>query len=218
MPITLKTQSMDRELAVLLVEEHALIRAGLRSLIDATSGLTVVAEASDMAEALTLARTHQPDAVLVGASTLEQADDDVAPTLRSELPQSCFFVIGGDADKPELAGAYRCLPRDAGMQEFCAAVSNLFGIRCDDCRLQTVCPVAQAVTALSRRERQVAVRVAAGLTSKQIASMLGLAIRTVNTYRESLARKLGTSSAAAVTRYVIESGLRDAGVPDGDGS
>jgi two-component system response regulator NreC len=209
----------DRSLAVLLIEEHALIRAGLRSLIDATSGLIVVAESSNMSEALTLAREHKPDTILVGASALARADDGVAATLRNELPQSCIFVVGGEVPEDDDAtGAFRCLPRDAGMQDFCADVSSLFGIRCEDCRLQTICPVARAVTALSRRERQVAVRVAAGLTSKQIASMLGLAIRTVNTYRESLARKLGASSAAALTRYVIESGLRDISVPDGDGS
>ena len=55
--------------------------------------------------------------------------------------------------------------------------------------------------ALSRRERQVAVRIAAGLGSKQIAAALGVSLRTVNTYRESLAKKLGASSAAVVTRY-----------------
>lgn len=205
----------DRSLAVLLVEEHALIRAGLRSLIDATSGMTIVAEAPDMRGALALAREHQPDTILVGASALARADTDVTATLRKELPKSCIFVVGGEV--PDTHGStesFRCLPREAGMQEFCADISNLFGIRCEDCRLQTICPVARAVTALSRRERQVAVRVAAGLTSKQIASMLGLAIRTVNTYRESLARKVGASSAAALTRYVIESGLRDIGVTD----
>lgn len=208
----------DRSLAVLLVEEHALIRAGLRSLIDATSGMMIVAEAPDMSGALTLAREHQPDTILVGASALARADADITATLRKELPQSCIFVVGGEVPdatrSAESAGSFRCLPREAGMQEFCADISNLFGIRCEDCRLQTICPVARAVTALSRRERQVAVRVAAGLTSKQIASMLGLAIRTVNTYRESLARKVGASSAAALTRYVIESGLRDIGAPD----
>lgn len=209
----------DRSLAVLLIEEHALIRAGLRSLIDATSGMTVVAEATDMSDALTLAREHRPDTILVGASALACAHLDVTSTLRAELPKSCIFVVGGDVpETAESTASFRCLPRDAGMQEFCADVSTLFGIRCEDCRLQTICPVARAVTALSRRERQVAVRVAAGLTSKQIASMLGLAIRTVNTYRESLARKLGASSAAALTRYVIESGLRDISVADGDGS
>lgn len=208
----------DRSLGVLLIEEHALIRAGLRSLIDATSGLTVVAEASGVADALPLAREHRPDTVLVGASALSRADA-AAATLRAELPQSCIFVVGGDIpENPELADVVHCLPRDAGMQEFCQDVSNLFGVRCEDCRLQTICPVARAVTALSRRERQVAVRVAAGLTSKQIASMLGLAIRTVNTYRESLARKLGVSSAAGLTRYVIESGLSDTPLPDGERS
>jgi DNA-binding CsgD family transcriptional regulator len=51
------------------------------------------------------------------------------------------------------------------------------------------------------------VRVAEGLSSKEIAAVLGIAVRTVNTYRESLARKLGASSPAVITRFVIESGL-----------
>ena len=62
---------------------------------------------------------------------------------------------------------------------------------------------------LSRRERQVAVRVAAGLTTKQIAGALGVSVRTVNTYRESLARKVGASSAAVLTRYVLEHRLAE---------
>jgi DNA-binding NarL/FixJ family response regulator len=206
----------DRSLGVLLIEEHALIRAGLRALIDATFGMTVVAEAPNMDDALALVREHRPDTILVGASTLARADGDAAAAIRKELPQSCIFVVGGDAADGRYASeSFRRLPRDAGMQEFCADVSNLFGIHCEDCRMRATCPVARAVTVLSRRERQVAVRVAAGLTSKQIATMLGLAIRTVNTYRESLARKLGASSAAALTRFVIESGLHDIGAADG---
>lgn len=62
---------------------------------------------------------------------------------------------------------------------------------------------------LSRRERQVAVRVAQGLMSKEIAADLGISLRTVHTYREALARKLGTSSAAVVTRFVLRTGLTD---------
>ncbi|GMV09898.1 MAG: hypothetical protein AMXMBFR55_16320 [Gemmatimonadota bacterium] len=65
----------------------------------------------------------------------------------------------------------------------------------------------QLVAALTLRERQVAVSVAAGRSSKQIAGALGISLRTVNTYRQSLARKLDGSSAAVLTRYVIESGL-----------
>ena len=59
----------------------------------------------------------------------------------------------------------------------------------------------------SNKKYSQAVSVAAGRSSKQIASALGIGLRTVNTYRESLARKIGGSSAAILTRYVIESGL-----------
>jgi DNA-binding NarL/FixJ family response regulator len=203
---------------VLLVEEHALIRAGLRSLIDTIQGLTVVAEAADMSEAIALAMTHRPDAILVSASVWESAASGVAPRLRTELPATCVLVIGGeDSNSLGMAGGYCCLPRHAGVQEFCTAVTSMLGGRCADCGLRGGCSPAQVAAGLSRRERQVAVRVAEGHTSKQIASMLGLAIRTVNTYRESLARKIGASSAAALTRYVIESGLRDSAGSESDG-
>ena len=212
----------DRAPSVLLVDEHALVRAGLRSLIDTIPGLNVVAEASQMSDAIELAHVHQPDAILVSAAAWAQGGVDLAPRLRHELPQSCVLVIGGEAvtgGSAEFAGGYCCLPREAGIREFCAAISSLLGGRCPDCGLQGgSCPATQNAALLSRRERQVAVRVADGLTSKQIASMLGVAIRTVNTYRESLARKIGASSAAALTRFVIESGLRDTSAADGDGS
>ncbi len=204
-----------RRLGVLIVEEHALIRAALRTLIGSTTSLTVVAEAGCMDEALKVARSIRPDAILVGGSLARDVDAEKTAALHAALPDSCIFVIGGDGETSRVLGnAVHHIPRNAGITELCTAVSKQFGIRCEDCGLQALCPVPRAVTALSRREQQVAVRVAAGLTSKQIASMLGLAIRTVNTYRESLARKLGASSAAALTRFVIESGLRDTAMPD----
>lgn len=212
---TRKTPDRDRAPSVLLVDEHALVRAGLRSLIATIPGLDVVAEASGMSDAIELAHVHQPDAILVSAAAWAEGGVDPGPRLRQELPQSCVLVIGGDP----VTGGYCCLPREAGVQEFCATLSSLLGGRCADCGvLGGSCPAMQNAALLSRRERQVAVRVAEGLTSKQIASMLGVAIRTVNTYRESLARKIGASSAAALTRFVIESGLRDTNPVDGQGS
>jgi DNA-binding NarL/FixJ family response regulator len=91
--------------------------------------------------------------------------------------------------------------------EFCSVLGSLLGERCAACVLRGHCPAARAAVALSRREKQVAVLVAAGLASKQIAAQLGIGLRTVNTYRESLARKLGASSPAVLTRYVLEHGL-----------
>ena len=65
----------------------------------------------------------------------------------------------------------------------------------------------QARALISARERQVLGRVAAGMTSKEIASELGITLRTVHTHRENLARKLGSSSVAAMTRYALEHGI-----------
>jgi DNA-binding NarL/FixJ family response regulator len=201
--------------AVLLVEQHALIRAGLRSMINSIPGMMVVAEASSMAEAMPLAHRHLPDALLISSAAWDPAPG-AASMLRSELPRTCVLVIGGDdSGGIELTSGYCCLPRDAGIREFCAAVATMLGGHCTGCESPLQCPAVLAVAALSRRERQVAVKVAEGLTSKQIAVMLGVALRTVSTYRESLARKIGASSAAALTRYVIESGLRDIGAVDG---
>jgi DNA-binding CsgD family transcriptional regulator len=68
---------------------------------------------------------------------------------------------------------------------------------------------ASAAQLLTRREREVLARIAEGRTSKEIASELGISLRTVNTHREHLAQKLGTSSVAAFVRYAIAHGLTD---------
>ncbi len=65
----------------------------------------------------------------------------------------------------------------------------------------------QSPARISVRERQVLGRVAAGMTSKQIAADLGITLRTVHTHRENLAKKLGTSSVAALTRYALQHGI-----------
>ena len=68
-------------------------------------------------------------------------------------------------------------------------------------------PSSPPVSRLSARERQVLARVAAGRTSKEIAAEFGITLRTVHTHRENLAKKLGTSSVAAFTRYALEHGI-----------
>jgi DNA-binding CsgD family transcriptional regulator len=70
-------------------------------------------------------------------------------------------------------------------------------------------PLDVATTQLTARERQVLAHIAVGKTSKEIATALGIGLRTVNCHRENLARKLGTSSVAALTRYAIFNGIRD---------
>lgn len=189
--------------SILIVAEHALVRAGLRTLISATPGFSAVAEAPDIESAMPIAAEVRPDVVLLDAAR-NDGDDSLA-RLRAAAAGACVLCLTA---KRELnAETVRCIPPDAGVGEFCSTVASLLGDRCDVCQLRGSCPVPRAAVALSPRERQVAIHVAAGLASKQIAAALGIGLRTVNTYRESLRRKLGASSAAALTRYVLEHGL-----------
>ena len=194
---------------MLLVEEHALRLAAMRALLSATPGLTVIAEARTYVAALELAHRHRPDVVLVDGRMLGRGDAADLPALRDAVPGGCVLVLTDDevVRRDGFGDAYGCLSRDADVDDLCATVASLLGARCGNCVLRSNCPLPRIAVALSRRERQVAVRVASGLTSKAIAGDLGISLRTVHTYRESLARKIGASSAAVVTRFVLENGL-----------
>lgn len=196
--------SPDADTAILLVAEHALVRAGLRALLDATSGFAVIAEAPSIEAALMLLGQHRPDVVLVDAAPVVQSEHDALAQLRVRASGACVLFLGNSVGRES---ALNCLPNNSGVVDFCSAVGVLRGDTGAACALRSHCPVPKLTTALSRRERQVAVSVAAGMSSKQIAGSLGISLRTVNTYRESLARKIGASSPAVLTRFVIESGL-----------
>ena len=188
--------------AILVVAGHALVRAGLRAVLGATPGLAVVAEANDVGEAATLAARHRPDVVLLDALPAGAAEESVA-ALCSAAPGACLLCLG---DYTACESALACVPRTAGVTELCDEIDRLLGGKCSGCVLRKTCQARRAEM-LSPREKQVAVHVAAGLSSKQIAATLGIGLRTVNTYRESLARKLGASSPAVVTRFVLENRL-----------
>jgi len=197
--------SVGNETSILVVAEHALVRAGLRSVLDGTPGLAVVAEAADIDSATRIATRVRPDVVLLDAPPADSRSECAVAALRLAVPRGCLLCLarGNPGGHAEL----RCVPPETGVAEFCSALGSILGDRCGACLLRSQCPVTRIAAALSRRERQVAVRVARGMSSKQIAAALGIKLRTVNTYREALARKLGASSPAVVTRYVIEHGL-----------
>lgn len=189
--------------SILIVAKHALVRAGLRALIDTTTSFSAVTEAPDVESAVPIAAEVGPDLVLLDGAG--RVGDKSLAKLRAAAPSACLLCLTGD--RRLNADNVRCIPPESDVGEFCSTVASLLGDRCDVCQLRARCPLPRSAVTLSPRERQVAIHVAAGLASKQIAAVLGIGLRTVNTYRESLRRKLGASSAAALTRYVLEHGL-----------
>lgn len=202
-----------KETTILVVASHALVREGLQSVLRETPGFSVIGDARDVRAALSIAATCKPDVVLLDQPPRGGPERSAISKLRTELPATCLLCLANDGGKS--LGDVVCIPPTAGVDELCSVLGSAMGGRCTGCVLKPRCVAPQIAVALSRRERQVAVYVARGLSSKQIAATLGIALRTVNTYRESLAKKLGASSAAVVTRFVLEAKLDALGPPLG---
>lgn len=197
--------SRSNEASILVVAEHALVRAGLKALLNATSGLVVVADAATIDAATRIASQARPDVVVLDPPSNAAISAHSLSALRRAVPDACVLCLARNA--PGDVTAMRCVPPDSDVAEFCSTLGSMLGDRCAACLLRPQCQSPRIAVALSRREQQVAVRVARGMSSKQIAATLGIKLRTVNTHRENLARKIGASSSAVVTRYVLEHGL-----------
>jgi two-component system response regulator NreC len=193
------------EASILVVAEHSLVRAGLRAVLGSAAGLFVVGEAPDLEVATGIAARVRPDVVLLDSPLGAALAPDVLLRLRRAVPEACLLCLARET--PHRIDGVHCVPPESDVTELRSTLGTILRDRCAACLLRVHCPAPQIAVALSRRERQVAVRVARGMSSKQIAAALGIGLRTVNTYRESLARKLGASSPAVVTRYVLEHGL-----------
>lgn len=200
-----RADDLPGDTTLIVVAPNALVREGLRSVIGETAGLSVIGEADEIRDAVPLALQHQPNAVLLDVPPTDPIDRAALLALRRESPATCVLCLG--RSRAHSFGDVLCVPSNAGVGDLCSVLDAALGGQCRSCALQPTCAAPRIAVALSRRERQVAICISRGMPSKQIAAALGIGLRTVNTYRESLARKLGASSAAVVTRFVLETRL-----------
>lgn len=207
---------------VVIADDHALVREGIRHVLDAEPGIDVVAEASNGREAVELALLHTPDVVLLDITMPEETGLKAAARLRELLPSARVLLLSmhdhveyvregmrigthgyilKDSAGEELRAAIRAV--HAGGTFFSpAVVRRLTGSGAD-----APAPAAVSVDGLTPRERDVLVGIARGLTNKAIAGELGISPRTVEAHRESLMKKLQIHSVAGLTRLALEAGL-----------
>lgn len=207
-----------------LADDHALVRAGIRSLLEREPDISVIAEASDGREAVRLVRLHRPDlAVLdIGMPSLNGIEatrqivaDRLAPVLILSMHSDVQFVAGAFG-----AGALGYLLKGAAEEELVAAVRAVAGGRTflssevadvvlgDYVRhLSGDAPPVEPQ--LSGREREVVQLIAEGHTSKEIAGILHISVKTAENHRARIMAKLGLRSVAALTKYAIRRGLTD---------
>ena len=208
---------------VLVADDHAIVRTGIRHVLESEPGFTVVGEAATGAEAIALAASLRPDVAVLDVSLPGDSGIRVAAELRRITPETHVLILSmhdnteyvleslragvhgyllKDAAATELRGAIRAVRR--GESFFSPAIAGRLGavLRGDPEAAR-----GSALAQLSSRERQVLVGIAQGRTNREIALELGISHRTVETHRESLMRKLGVRTVAGLTRLALEAGL-----------
>lgn len=211
------TPNEGQALRVLVIDDHPVVVAGVRAFFGERTDLQVIATASSAAEAVTRAEILRPDAFLLTVSADTNAALESASLLRERFPAVALVVLclaescasGVDFQR---SGAAAVLEKDAGRDAVIAAFQALragdeTGMRRLGGRRDSVPPPSSSRGSLSRRELQVLTLIANGHTNKQIADQLGISVRTVETHRERLMRKLAVQGTAALTKAAISLGL-----------
>jgi DNA-binding NarL/FixJ family response regulator len=213
---------------VLVVDDHAVVREGIRHILEGEPGFVVVGEAGNGVDALRLAAEQRPDVVVLDVSMPGESGLRVAPKLRDAAPETRVLIMSMHDNAEYVregvrAGASGYLLKDSAAAELRLAVravhaggsyfstpaalglSGADATRGDGTRADA--PAATAsLDVLTAREREVLDGIARGLTNKEIAGELGISHRTVETHRESLMRKLGIRTVAGLTRFVLDAG------------
>jgi DNA-binding NarL/FixJ family response regulator len=208
-------------LRVLLVDDHALVRAGMRSLLRDIEGVEVVGEAADGAEALVLAERERPDAVLLDIAMKGMNGLEAAARFRELHPGVKVLVLSMHASEEYVlqalrAGVVAYLLKDSATAELELALRSVMRgetYLSPAISRQVVEGYVQRVGAgssddpLTPRQREVLKRMAEGSSTKEIAFDLGLSVKTVETHRAQIMERLGIRDVAGLVRYAMRTGL-----------
>jgi DNA-binding NarL/FixJ family response regulator len=191
-----------KKIRLLLADDHAILRAGLRVLLDAQPDMTVVAEAADGHEALDRARVNRPDVAVVdltmpGMSLLVLTMHDDPAYAGLTLAAGATGHVVKDAESSELLAAIRAVHHGRTFVHTGSGVDS--GTQLESATM--------VVPPLSRRERQVLELLARGHTNREVAQRLTLSVKTIETYRSRLSEKLNLHSRADLVRLAMDLGL-----------
>jgi len=210
-----------RPLRVLLAEDHTLVRAGIRALLESLDGIEVVAEASDGREALRLAQAHAPDILLMDITMKGMNGLEATARLAKEHSATRVIILSMHADQVYVrqalqAGATGYLLKGADVAELELALKAV--TRGDTYLSPSVSKdfvdgllngkePANPLDELTPRQREILQLVAEGRTTKEIASQLNLSIKTVETHRAQLMKRLDIHDVAGLVKFAIRVGL-----------
>jgi len=211
-----------RTLRVILADDHTLVRAGLRSLVEQLKDVSVVAEANNGHEVLALAETHHPDVVLMDLSMPGMNGLEAALRLKKDHPQIKIIVLSMHASEEYVlqalrAGASGYLVKDSAPLELALALQAVargetylsppISRQVVDSYMQRVGQTDDPLAVLTGRQREILQLIAEGSSTKDIARKLNLSVKTVETHRAQLMERLDIHEVAGLVRFAIRHGL-----------
>jgi DNA-binding NarL/FixJ family response regulator len=214
-----------RPIRVLLADDHALVRAGFRALLSKLPGIEVVAEAADGREALALVKAHLPDLVLMDISMAGLNGLDAAVRIAKEFPDVRVLMLSAHAHEDYVkqslrAGAAGYLVKNAGIAELELAVqavargetylSPAISKQVVADYIRRVGGEPSPLELLTPRQREILQLIAEGHSTKEIARVLHVSPKTVETHRAQLMERLDIHDIAGLVRYAIRAGVLNA--------
>lgn len=216
---------MSEKIRIVLVDDHAVLRAGLTALLNAEADMTVVGEAGDGAASLPVVADRQPDVVLLDINMPNMGGLEALGELRKVAPKSRVLILTMHDDQTYLRqalaqGAAGYVLKQAADTELLTAIRTVYhgGAFLHPSHAQALLspnPIAASgpsstsddISLLSERELEVLKLIALGHANKEIAEMLYLSVKTVETYKTRIMEKLNLTSRAALVRFALKHGL-----------
>jgi len=209
---------------VLIADDHKIMLAGLRSLLEKETEFEVVAEAENGRKAVQMALDERPDVVVMDVSMPDLNGIEATMQIIESLPATRVIALSMHSDKRFVMGMLRAgasgyLLKDCASQELATAIHQvaggkkylspeITGVVIDDFLLGSSAEEAAAAKSLlSAREREVLQLIAEGWSTKQIASHLYVSVKTIETHRRQIMKKLDLHTIADLTKYAIREGL-----------
>ena len=213
---------MGRKMDILVVDDHLVVREGLKRILQECDDCTVTAEAGNVADALAWLRRSRFDVVLLDLSLPERSGLDLLKTIKKELPRLPVLVLSAYREEHYAVralkdGADGYLNKESASESLIAAIRKvasggkyLSAALAERIALEIGTRHDRALhEALSDREFEILKLIARGASLKEIAEHLHISPKTVTTYRARILEKTGLASNAELTRYMVENNLLD---------
>jgi two-component system nitrate/nitrite response regulator NarL len=217
----MRVSNTKQKIKILVADDHPVVRKGLQMCLARQERLKIMGEAADGDEAVLKTKELRPDVLLLDISMPKMNGLAVTEMLRKEVPETKILILSVHNNKEYIlrviqAGAHGYVSKEASPEELLEALETVHSGAAFFSPEIAQAALNQLVTSggkkepfaeLTVREREVLVLIAEGKSNKEIASALDVGVRTIETHRERIMRRLNIHSVAGLTKFAIANGM-----------